>query len=226
MARTRHVYLEQTDRVGTSWPMRYAVAEDLEAIAQLKKKSAEADRDRIWEGVLAAKRMERESGGVEVVFSQNAAYHEHWLRANNYCGAFHEYGSEYLARAFATGTDITIHPLETVASRHAALDRCRPTLESAPSLSADASIGATFDTMCAAILRDVALDQSLGRPHATTNAASCVLDGRHRTMAARIADAVNAGEMPFVIVGRGHLMSGQNLIELLAARGIAIRRIG
>jgi hypothetical protein len=229
MTQTRHVYLENTDRPGNSWPMRYAVAEDLEGATQAKRKAALASPDKVRQALIAAKRLEKESDGVAVVLSQDRSYYEHWALTNNYCGVFYEYGTERLARVFATGKDITIHSLETEASRRAALEqanteRCQrePAAKAGPP---PGNIEQPLERICEAILHDVSRDQREGRPHAVTSAAACVLDGRHRTMAARIARAAKAGERPFVIVGRGHLMPGENLIDLLKEQGLALRRI-
>ena len=227
MAQTRHVYLEQTDGAGTSWPMRMAVGEDLEGIARAKKAAADASAERVHKALIAARKLEAQTGGLAVVLSNDPAYYEGWALAYNYCGAFYEYGTERLARVFAAGSDITIHSLETEASRQAALEdsrgeRCRQPVHAAhraPGLSE------TMELICRMMLHDVERDQREGRPASLSPAAACVLDSRHRTMAARIAEAVKRGEKPFVIVGRGHVMPDQNLTELLVAQGFALRRI-
>jgi uncharacterized protein YbaP (TraB family) len=230
MAQTRHVYFEHTDRTGTSWAMRDAIAEDLSAAARAKRAAAMASADTIRQRLMAAKQIESQTAGVAVVLSEDRSYHEHWALANNYCGAFYEYGTERLARAFASGREITIHSLETDASRQAALDEARaPRCErkdlADAATSADTPIPATLGAICEAILRDISRDQREGRPHEGTSAAACVLDSRHRSMVERIAAAAKAGEKPFVIVGRGHLMPGQNLFALLEAHGLVARRI-
>jgi hypothetical protein len=79
--------------------------------------------------------------------------------------------------------------------------------------------------MCKQLLHEVQLDQRQDRSYSVTPAQACVLGARHRIMAARIAEAVDAGRRPFVIVGRGHLARGQNLIELLQAQGLRVRRV-
>jgi uncharacterized protein YbaP (TraB family) len=75
------------------------------------------------------------------------------------------------------------------------------------------------------MMHDIGRDQREGRPSEVTGRAACVLDSRHRTMAERIAAAVRAGEKPFVIVGRAHLMGSENLIPPLQARGLVPRQI-
>jgi len=172
MAQTQHVYLEHTDRAGTPWAMRDAIVEDPSAAARAKREAAMASADTVRQGLIAAKKIEKESTGVAIVLS-DLSYHEHWALANNYCGVFNEYGTERLARAFASRKEITIHSLETEASRQAALDKSR--------------------------------------------ADRC----RHSV----VANAAKAGEKPFVIVGRGHLMPGESLVPLLEARGLVLRRI-
>jgi hypothetical protein len=230
MAQTRHVYLEQTDRLGSSWPMRNAVAQDLEATARAKGKAAMASADRVRRGIIAAKKLEDDTGGVALVLARDPSYYEAWDLAHNYCGAFYEYGTERLALAFATGEDITVHSLETGASRQAALDaargeRCRRNQAGTPSQSPHGVVEENLETICRLILRDLARDQGEGRPASLTAAAACVVDSRHRTMAARIAAAVKAGKKPFVIVGGGHLLPGQTLIPLLEEQGLTVRRI-
>src|SRR6266699_5084336 len=170
-----------------------------------RREAAMASADTIRQGLMAAKKIEKESTGVAVVLSQDRLYHESWALANNYCGVFNEYGTERLARAFASGKEITIHSLETEASRQAALDesragRCRRNVVANTAASADAPIPETLHAICEAILHDIWRDQREGRPNQVTSAAACVLDSRHRTMAERIAAAVKAGEKPFVIV--------------------------
>jgi hypothetical protein len=230
IAQTQHVYLEQTDRAGSSWPMRNAVAEDLKAIVNAKRKAAFASADRVRQGIIAAQKMERDSGGVAVVLTGDASYFENWALAHNHCGSFYEFGTERLVRVLATGTAITVHSLETEASRQSALEnardkRCQANGPDKPPSPADGLAGQSIDAICKMILRDVALDQVEGRPHDLSAAAACVVDGRHRTMVARIVNATQAGEKPFVIVGRGHLMPGQTLTGLLEAQGLALRRI-
>jgi len=225
IAQTRHVYLEQTDRAGTSWPMRHAVAQDLEATSRAKRKAAMASADKVRQGIIAAKKLEKESDGVAVVFASDPSFHENWSLAHNYCGAFYEYGTERLALAFATGQNITVHALETEASRQTALAVCRPNQTGKPPASPAGGDVESIETICRLILQDVARDQREGRPASLTAAATCVADSRHRTMAARIAAAANAGEKPFVIVGRGHLMPGQTLIPLLLDEGLTLRQV-
>jgi hypothetical protein len=159
MAQTRHVYLEQTDRAGTSWAMRGAIVEDLPATTRARRQAAMTSADTIRQQLIAAKKMEKESPGAAVGLSQDPAYWEAWTRANNYCGVFDEYGTERLARAFATGKEITIHPLETAASRQAALDesragRCRGNAVANTAAPADPPFPETLDAICKAILHD------------------------------------------------------------------------
>jgi hypothetical protein len=231
IAQTRHVYLEQTDRSGTSWPMHNALEQDLEAITSAKGRAAKVSAERMRQGLIAAKQMEMESGGVALVLAgSDSAYHEHWVLAHNYCSSFYEYGTERLALAFATGKDIIIHSLETEATKQAALagardERCRQNRADTPPPPAVDPATVSIDAVCAMILHDISRDQGEGRPNFLTAAAMCVADSRNQTMAARISAAVKAGEKPFVIVGRGHLMPGQNLVALLEEHGLTVRRI-
>src|SRR5207245_2357264 len=64
MAQTRHVYFEHTDRAGTSWAMREAIVEDLSAAARARREAAMASADTIRQGLMAAKKIEKESTGV------------------------------------------------------------------------------------------------------------------------------------------------------------------
>jgi hypothetical protein len=210
--------------------MRTALAEDLEGVARAKRTAATASGERVHKAIIAAKKAERESGGVAAVLSSDPAYYESWALAYNYCGAFYEYGAERLARAFAAGNDITIHSLETEASRAGALEtarekRCQPNQVDTPAASPVRVAEEQMEVICRMIVADIARDQRDGRPGSLTTAAACVLDSRHRTMAARIVMAAKAGEKPFVIVGRGHLMPGQNLMSLLEEQGLTLRRV-
>jgi hypothetical protein len=225
LARTRHVYLESTDGPGNPWPMRNALPPDLEQAAQAKGQTAKTSGDRVWQGVVAAKRTEHETDGVAAVLAEDKSYYENFALAYNYCGAFYEYGTERLVVAFVTGQDVTIHALETEASRREALDearseRCKPRPASTP-----AGLPRGLEQLCSAILEDIHRDQREDRPYSPSGAATCVLDTRHRTMAARISQAVKAGEKPFIVVGRGHLVHGRTLVEMLAAQGLVLRRI-
>jgi hypothetical protein len=223
IAQTRHVYLEQTDRAGTSWPMRDAFAIDLEQAVQAKRKATTASMDEVRQAIIAAKRLEEESGGVAVVSAEDKSYHENWALAYNHCGAFYEYGTERLVVNLTSGKDLTVHALETEASlNQARSDRCKP-----PPASGPAALPHWPQQLCTTVLEEIQRDQRDGRPRpqALTRAAACVLDSRHRTMAARIVQATKAGEKPFVVVGRGHLVPGENLIDLLGAQGLSVRRI-
>ncbi len=220
LAQTRHIYLELTDGPGNSWPMRDAIAADLKQIAQAKEQAAKASSDKAWQGVVALKKLEHESGGVAAVLAEDKSYYEHLELAYNYCGAFHEYGSERLVRALATGRDVFIHALETDPSRRQALDLCKPQAVPAPR-----ALPPGRERLCTTILEEIQRDQREDRPYSPSGAATCVLDARHRTMAARIAQAAKAGEKPFIVVGRGHLVHGRTLAEMLAAQGLELRRI-
>lgn len=230
MAQTRHIYLEQTDRSGTSWPMHDAVAQDLGAITSAKGEAARASAEKMRQGLIAAKKLEKESGGVELVLARDPAYYEHWGLAHNYCGSFYEYGTERLALAFATGKNIIIHSLESEATKQAAYagardERCRQNRADTPPPPAVDPANVSIDAICGMILHDLLRDQGEGRPNFFTAAAMCVADSRNQTLAAGISSATKAGEKPFVIVGRGHLMPGQNLVALLEEQGLTLRRI-
>jgi hypothetical protein len=169
------------------------------------------------------KELEQASDGVAVVVPVDASYHENFALVHNYCGAFYEYGTERLALALAAGSDVTLHALETQTSRQDALNACKGRARGKPPSLPDARPAGT--SLCKQILDEVRRDQREDRPYSVTPAQACVLDSRHRTMAARIGEAVKAGQHPFVIVGRGHLARGQNLIELIEAHGLRVRRI-
>jgi hypothetical protein len=230
MAQTRHVYLEQTDLAGSTWPMHDVIAPDLEWAVRAKRRAARASADRVRQGIAAAKKLEWESGGVAPVLANDRSYYKNWALAYNYCGAFYEYGTERLARAFASGKNMTIHSLETEGSRASALEtareeRCQSNQAGRPAPSPVRLAEEQMEGICRIILAEIARDQRDGRPASLTTAAACVLDSRHRTMAAGIVKAAQAGEKPFVVVGRGHLMPDQNLIALLEEQGLALRRV-
>ena len=226
LAQTRHLYFELLTPADRSRWMGSAVPADLHSAAAVKRGSVTAERAN--EAARALKEAERASDGVAAVAPTHASYYENLALMHNYCGAFVEYGTERLALALAAGSNVTLHALETDESRHEAVKRandpaCKPPAR-AKSAAAPAAIpaGAGF---CKQLLQDVQRDQREDRFYTVTRAQACVLDSRHRTMAAQIAEAVEAGRQPFVIVGRGHLARGQNLIELIEAHGIRVRRI-
>lgn len=226
LAQTRHLYFEVLTKADQSRWMGSVVPADLHSAAAIKRGSVTAER--AGEAARALKEAERASDGVAAVVPTAASYYENLALIHNYCGAFVEYGTERLALALAASSNITLHALETEESRREALKRadeaaCKPPPRGKPpSAPAPGPASAGF---CKQLLHEVQRDQREDRPYAVTRTQACVLDSRHRTMAASIAEAVEAGRQPFIIVGRGHLARGQNLIELIEARGIRVRRV-
>ena len=226
LAQTRHLYFEHLLPVDQSRWMGSTVATDLHGVAAVKRGSVSAER--ATQAARAVKEAEHETSGVAAVVATQASYYENLGLVHNYCGAFVEYGSERLALALAASSNVTLRSLETETSRREALKRasdesCKPPSRGKASAApAPGPVGAAF---CKQLLHEVQRDQREDRPYTVTRAQACVLDSRHRTMAASIAEAIKAGRRPFVIVGRGHLAPGQNLIELIEAHGVRVRRV-
>lgn len=223
LAQTRHLYFEHLLPVDHSRWMGSTVASDLHSVAAVKRGSVTAER--ASQAARAVKEAEHTTSGVAAVAPTDASYYENLALMHNYCGAFVEYGTERLALALAASSNITLHALETDASRQEAVQECKERARGKPPPLSSAGARPPGGSMCRQLLHEVQRDQQEERPYAVTPAQACVLDGRHRTMVARIAEAVEAGRQPFVIVGRGHLARGQNLIELLQAQGLRVRRV-
>lgn len=224
LAQTRHLYFELLRPGDHSRWLGSAVAADLHSAAAVKRGSVTAQR--AAEALRAVKEAEQASGGIAAVVPTQASYYENLALMHNYCGAFHEYGTERLALALAASSNITLHALETDTSRQEALMGCKqPSPGKPPSPSPAGPAAPAGASFCKQLLLEVQRDQREDRPYSVTRAQACVLDSRHRAMATRIAEAVQAGRQPFVIVGRGHLARGQNLIELLEAQGLRLRRV-
>jgi uncharacterized protein YbaP (TraB family) len=223
LAQTRQLYFELLAPADQARWMGSAVPADLHSAVAVKRGSVSAER--ATQAARAVKEAEHATSGVAAVVPTQAAYYENLALVHNYCGAFYEYGTERLALALASSSNVTLHSLETDASRDEALAGCKKTASGKPASSSAAAPPTVSAGFCKQLLNEVQRDQREERPYTVTRAQACVLDSRHRTMAARIAEAVEAGRQPFVIVGRGHLARGQNLLELLAARGIRARRV-
>jgi hypothetical protein len=221
LAQARHLYFEHLLPVDHSRWLGGTVASDLHSAAAVKRGSVTAER--ASQAARALKEAEQASSGVAAVAPTDASYHQNLALIHNYCGAFLEYGTERLALALAAASNITLHALETDASRQEAMQACKDRPAGKPPLSAKHT--PARGSMCKQLLHEVQLDQRQDRSYSVTPAQACVLGARHRIMAARIAEAVDAGRRPFVIVGRGHLARGQNLIELLQAQGLRVRRV-
>lgn len=226
LAQTKHLYFEHLLPLDQRRWMGSASPIDLHSAAAVKRGSVTVER--ATQAARAVKTAEHASSGVAAVAPTEAAYYENLGLVHNYCGAFVEYGTERLALALAAGSNITLHALESDVSRQAALKRAGEAPCLAPSRAKAAPPAAPTPSsagFCRQLLHDIERDQREERPYSVTRAQACVLDSRHRTMAASIADAVAAGRKPFVIVGRGHLARGQNLIELIEAQGLRVRRV-
>ena len=221
LGQTRHLYFELLAPIDQSRWMGSAFAVDLHSTAAVKRGSVTAER--ASQAARAVKELEHSSDGVAVVVPVDASYHENYALVHNYCGAFYEYGTERLALALAAGSDVTLHALETQTSQQEALTACKGRARGKPPPVPDARPASA--SFCKQLLDEVRRDQREDRPYSVTPAQACVLDSRHRTMAARIGEAAKAGRRPFVIVGRGHLARGQNLIELIEAHGLRVRRV-
>jgi uncharacterized protein YbaP (TraB family) len=221
LARARHLYFEHLLEVDHSRWMGSTVARDLHSAAAVKRGSVTAER--ASQAARAVKEAGQASGGVAAVAPTGASYYENLALMHNYCGAFVEYGTERLALALAASSDVTLHALETDESRQDAVAGCKRSPPGKPASSS--ASGPARGSFCKQLLQEVQRDQREDRSYSVTPAQACVLGGRHRTMAARIAEAVAAGRQPFVIVGRAHLARGQNLIELLEAQGLTVRRV-
>lgn len=223
LAQTRHLYFEVlTDADRSRW-MGSTVPRDLHSAAAVKRGSVTAER--AMQAARAVKEAEHATAGVAAVAPTHLSYYENLALVHNYCGAFLEYGTERLALALAASSNVTLHALETDASRQQTLAACKGTGKAAAAPPAPAPAPAPERNLCKQLLQEVQRDQREDRPYTITGAQACVLEGRHRTMAASIAEAVRAQRRPFVIVGRGHLARGQNLIELLEAQGLRVRRV-
>jgi uncharacterized protein YbaP (TraB family) len=226
LAQTRHLYFELLTAADRSRWMGSAGPLDLHSAAAVKRGSVSAER--ATQAARALKDAEHASSGVAAVAPTEASYYENLALMHNHCGAFVEYGTERLALALAAGRNVTLHALETDQSRQGALKRadepaCKaPARAKSPAPPPAIPSGASF---CKQLLQDVQRDQREDRAYTVTRAQACVLDSRHRTMAASIAEAVKGERRPFVIIGRGHLARGQNLIELIEAHGIRVRRV-
>ena len=222
LAQTRHLYFEVLTAADRSRWMGSTLAADLHSAAAVKRGSVSAER--AAQAARAVKEAEHASAGLAAVAPTHASYHENLAVVHNYCGAFTEYGTEHLALALAASSNVTLHALETDASRQEALEACK---SSATGKAASRPGGEqpAERNLCKQLLHEVQRDQREDRPYSVTGAQACVLDSRHRTMAASIVQAVAAGRQPFVIVGRGHLARGQNLIELIEAHGLRVRRV-
>jgi uncharacterized protein len=222
LAQTQHLYFEVLTAADRSRWMGSTVPADLHSAAAVKRGSVTAER--AAQAARAVKEAEQASDGVAAVAPTQASYYENLALMHNYCGAFVEYGTERLALALAASSNVTLHALESDASRQEALAQCKEitgsTQAAAPSAARPVDRNA-----CRQLLNEVQRDQREDRAYTVTRAQACVLDSRHRTMAASIAEAIKGGKRPFVIVGRGHLARGQNLIELIEAHGIRVRRV-
>lgn len=237
MAQTRHVYKENTDRDGNAIDMRdrtVAVA----ANAAAKKKEAEASVTKLWNGIIAAKALEKSTGDTVGLFVRDPSYQQTFILANVYCGIFYDYGTEEMAIAFAAGQPMTLHALETSASRLRdtadganGCDTKTPAskFQSLPPETDEAKMAAILnERMCKPMRRtlkrqqtfDAAAYQSI-EPETLT----CFNDARHRRMAEGIDRAIRNGEKPFVVVGKAHLLSRRNLNQQLEARGYTLRRL-
>jgi TraB/PrgY/gumN family len=239
IAQTRHIYTEYTDSAGRPWLMRYVLPQNVVATTQARRQAALAAVDAVWNGITAAKKREDDSGGVVVALG-DPSYHESRTLLYNYCGVFHEYGTEQMAFTFAAGNTMEVHALETEASRKSALaliskGACKSQQPARPAASERPALPPGLDKeqmkkalngqICKGAVDSVQLDRQPGRTFKLSEAALCVMDERHVTMTASIVKAAKAGQQPFVIVGRAHLTHGKNLIQLLEEQGFELRRI-
>lgn len=146
-------------------------------------------------------------------------------------------------RLHVAGAGYTIHALESQATRDDAVRKARDTSVNSEEKKDAAGLDPRIERNANTERAATAFLQKKGCPAIVSRISNGVIsnrdnydsdfgdtghklnDIRNELFADKIIEAVNSKKMPFVAIGRAHLLGKENVVEMLRSRGFVMKRI-
>ncbi|MDB5815683.1 MAG: hypothetical protein JWN23_2800 [Rhodocyclales bacterium] len=178
------------------------------------------------------------------IATNNRAYIDLLVSLYGYCEVHHGNGTEGYIRLHVAGAGYTIHALEPQTARDDAVRKYRDTSGNGADRKGD-DTGVDFrikkrpkteseakavlqQMICPAMvttLKETVLSNQDNYDNTESNMFRELNHIRNEQFAVKITEAVNNNKMPFVAIGRAHLLNKGNVVDMLRSRGFVMKRI-